>query len=486
MKKQFTRTRFAVPVLTAMVMAACNGGGDLAGIGGSGFISTGTITGFGSVYVNGVRFETDQARFEVEGVDGTQDDLRVGMVVQVQGSLNADGSTGTASFIRYADDLQGPVSAIETTADPDIKRLTVLGQTVVISASDTAYDDVRFDDIVVGQVLEISGYYDQNDELQASYVELKDDDDDVEIRGVIENLNGLEFTVRGIAVDASSASIEDFANGLQNGIYVEVEGEFIGNVLIASEVEAEDDLYDDDDEVEIEGYITQFTAMNDFAVNGVPVDASGVSTSLQLRLGERVEVEGYMRNGVLIAEEIELRGGNTEISARLEAVDLNSQQFTLKPVSDQPAITVQISDLTRMEDDLDDDDRLLLTDLQPGNFITVRGFEMDSNIVAVTRVKREDDDDDEVEVQGVVDAYTPTSVTVLGVEFMVDGSTEYEGDDGIILDGPADFDDAFVIEQTVVSIEDDIISSTGMGDGIADEIEIEDDGDSGDDDDNDD
>ena len=491
MKKQLTKTRFAVPVLTAMIMTACNVGGDMAGIGGSGFISTGTITGFGSVYVNGVRFETDQARFEVEGrLDATESDLRVGMVVQVQGSVNADGSTGTASFIRYADDLQGPVTAIdEVTTDPDIRRLTVLGQTVVISAADTSYDDVRFDTIEVGQMLEISGYYDHNGELQASYIELKDANDDIEIRGVIEELNGFEFTVRGVAVDASSASIEDFANGqLQEGVYVEVEGYFDSNTntLIASEVEAEDDLYDDDREVEIEGYITSYTDNNHFEVNGVPVDASGVSTSLQLRLGERVEVEGYMRNGVLIAEEIELRGGNTEISARLEAVDLNSQQFTLKPVSDQPAITVQISDLTRMEDDLDDDDRLLLTDLQPGNFITVRGFEMDNNIVAATRVKREDDDDDEVEVQGVVDAYTPTSVTVLGVEFMVDGSTEYEDDDGITLNGPADFASAFVIGQTLVSIEDDIISSTGMGDGIADEIEIEDDGDSGDDDDNDD
>ncbi len=483
MKNRFVKTRFAVPVLTAMIMAACNGGGgDLAGDGGSGLISSGTITGFGSVYVNGVKFETDQASFEVEGLDGTQDDLRVGMVVQVQGSVNADGSTGTASFIRYADDLQGWVTAIDTT-EPDIKRLTVMGQTVVISTADTSYDGLNYDTVETGQLIEISGYHDQNGELQASYIELKDVDDEAEIRGMIENLSGLSFTVRGISVDASSASIEGFASGqLQEGVYVEVEGSFdsSSNTLIASEVEAENDLYDDDNEVEIEGYITRFTAINDFEVNGVPVDASGISASLQLTLGERVEVEGYMRNGVLIAEEIELRDGNAKISARLEQVESSNQQFTLKPVSGQPAITVQISDLTRMEDDLGDDDRLLLADLQPGDFVTVRGFETDNNIVTATRVKREDDDDDSVQVQGVVDAHTLTSVTVLGVEFDVDGNTEYEGDGGITLNGPTDFN-ALVIGQTVVSIEDEIINS-GLGDGIADEVEIEDDSDDGNDD----
>lgn len=480
MKNKLAKTRFVVPTLTAVVMAACNTGGDLAGIGGSGFISTGTVTGFGSVYVNGVKFETDQARFEVEGrLGATENDLRVGMVVQVQGSVNADGSTGTASFIRYADDLQGPVTAIdEVTTDPDIKHLTVLGLKVVISASDTSYDDVSFDDIKIGQMLEISGFYDQNGDLQASYVERRDANDEIEIRGVIENLNGLEFRVRGVAVDATSASIEDFVSGqLEEGVYVEVEGHFnsSGDVLIADEVEAEDDLYDDDDEVEIEGYVTRYTAIDDFEVNGVPVDASGISASLQLAEGDRIEVEGYMRNGVLIAEEIELRGGNVEISARLEQVYPDSQQFTLQPVSGQPAITVQISDLTRMEDDLGDDDRLSLADadLVPGNFITVRGFEADNNSVMATRVKREDSDDDAVEVQGVVDAYTLTSVTVLGVTFNVDGNTEYEGDDGITLDGPADFATAFDVGQTVISIEDEI-TAQGVGDGIADEIEIED------------
>lgn len=484
MKKQLTKTRFAVPVLTAMLMAACNGGGDLAGIGGSGFISTGTVTGFGSVYVNGVKFEIDQAQFEVEDrLDAGESDLRVGMVVQVQGSVNADGSTGSASFIRYADDLQGPVTAIDV-SDPDFKRLTVLGKTVVISAADTSYDGLTYDSIITpGQLIEISGFYDQNGDLQASYVELQSDTFDgsseVEVKGLISELSGTSFTVQGIRVDASSVSVfEGFANGLQNGLLVEVKGTFdvTANTLLATEVEAEGDLYADDDEVEIEGYVTHYTAIDNFEVNGVPVDASGVSTSLQLAEGDRIEVEGYIRNGWLIAEEIELRGGNVEISARLEQV-LNNQQFTLRPVDNQPVITVQISDLTRMEDELGDDDRLSLADvdLVPGNFITVRGFEADNNNVTATRVKREAEIKD-TELQGVVDSYvlssaTSGSVTVLGVTFTIDDNvTEFEENDVPL--SLNDFLTALTVDETVISIEDK--AENGGPDGVADSVEIED------------
>ena len=46
-------------------------------------ISSGAITGFGSVFVNGVRFETSSAAFMINGKPGTQADLRVGHVVRI-------------------------------------------------------------------------------------------------------------------------------------------------------------------------------------------------------------------------------------------------------------------------------------------------------------------------------------------------------------------------------------------------------------------
>ena len=275
-------------------------------------------------------------------------------------------------------------------------------------------------------------------------------------------------------MDASSASIEDFANGqLQEGVYVEVEGYFDSNTntLIASEVEAEDDLYDDDREVEIEGYITSYTDNNHFEVNGVQVDASALG--IQLTLGERVEVEGYMRNGVLIADEIELRGGNVEISARVDSVDVLSNSFTMAVVSGQPSVAVQISRITRMEDDAEgSDDHLLLSELQEGDFVDVLGFEETATSLAATRVKREAEIKD-TELQGVVTAHSNNSVTVLGVTFTVDDNvTDYEGDDGSTVSNWANFITLIDIGQTVISIEDKV--ENGGPDGIADSVEIED------------
>ena len=66
-------TRFikqALPAAITLAVAACGGGGVapvITGIGGSGFIATGTVTGFGSVFVNGVEFETSGSVFDIDG-----------------------------------------------------------------------------------------------------------------------------------------------------------------------------------------------------------------------------------------------------------------------------------------------------------------------------------------------------------------------------------------------------------------------------------
>ena len=109
-------TKSALSAAIALTLVACGGSGSsggVAGIGGSGFISSGSVTGFGSVFVNGVKFETGSATFDIDDSgSGSQDDLAIGMVVKVNGSINDDGVTGTATSISFDDELQGPVSSL--------------------------------------------------------------------------------------------------------------------------------------------------------------------------------------------------------------------------------------------------------------------------------------------------------------------------------------------------------------------------------------
>src|ERR1700754_597553 len=74
-------------------------------------ISSGTVTGFGSVFVNGVRFETSSAAFTINGKPGTQADLRVGHVIKVHGRRDGNGNC-TADRVDFDDLVKGPVTSV--------------------------------------------------------------------------------------------------------------------------------------------------------------------------------------------------------------------------------------------------------------------------------------------------------------------------------------------------------------------------------------
>ena len=94
--------RTLLSAATCLLLSSC-GGGDMftAGIGGGGIggtgISMGTIAGFCSIWVNGVRYDVSNASFTRDGASVSgQGDYRIGEVVTITGSVNADGVSGVA------------------------------------------------------------------------------------------------------------------------------------------------------------------------------------------------------------------------------------------------------------------------------------------------------------------------------------------------------------------------------------------------------
>jgi len=83
----------AILVGIALLLASCGGGQLTAGIEGSGapVTTVGSITGFGSIFVNGVEYATAGAQIGIDGQPGTEAQLSVGDVVTVVGTVNADG-----------------------------------------------------------------------------------------------------------------------------------------------------------------------------------------------------------------------------------------------------------------------------------------------------------------------------------------------------------------------------------------------------------
>src|SRR6476620_11507923 len=139
---------------------SCSGGGG----GGTGLpsatstssTSSGAITGFGSVKLVGKEYGTQNTSFVVDGQPGTQNDLKVGMVVTVDGSLSSTG-TRTATTITQEDVVQGAIQAIPSTND----RLVILGQTVLIdngTVFDNSISGQNIGGLNVGDLVEVNGF----------------------------------------------------------------------------------------------------------------------------------------------------------------------------------------------------------------------------------------------------------------------------------------------------------------------------------------
>jgi len=489
MKTKLTISTLSATIALAIAACAGSGGGGVAGIGGSGFISSGSISNFGSVFVNGVEFETGSSSFDIDGSPGSQADLGIGMIVQVSGTINADGVTGTATRIKFDDQLQGPVSVITPFVAGDVMRtFTVLGVTIIIDSNSTTFDISDEDGIPLNTVfnfetisndnnVEISAFPNANGDLVATRIELKDITFDtasiVEVRGTITNPVNTSFSLNGLTVDAATADLDNLPNDLLDGQLVEVKGTFdtTSNTVTATKVEGEDDSIDDTDEFEVEGLITGYFNDSNFFVNGINVDASSASlirepATLTFANDAQVEVEGAIVNGVLVATKVEARGGEADIAAKVGIVNAAAGTFEVIPVVGKPAITVTVTSSTKLVDNVNDIKSFTLNNLVVDDFVEIGGYEDGAGGITATEVNVEYPDD--IIVKGTIQSGASAgTVKVYGVEFTIvdPGETQFEDiNDANITQ--AVFFATVTADSSLIKVEDK------DGDGIADEIEI--------------
>jgi hypothetical protein len=319
----------AALVVSALIVACGGGGGGSVaggGIGGTG-ITSGTVTGFGSVFVNGIEFETDGASRDVDDEidisNGFDDDtvLGIGMVVTIYGTVNDDGVTGTADRIEYDDEVEGPVTGEQDDGDPNTRTFNIFNVTVVIDRTTTVFASTDYGDLAENDLLEVSGYFDADGKLLATRVEGKDKlvlgVSEVEIKGEVSSFDSNSSTFElleldGIVITFDNATVfEDLPDTVANGQFVEVKGTVFEDSIFASRIELEDEGFGYDvDRISIEGIVTDFIDISNFRVSGQRVNASNAAfdpSSLKTSLadGDRVEVEGALVDGILKAKELE-------------------------------------------------------------------------------------------------------------------------------------------------------------------------------------
>ena len=442
--------KFIALALTVAIALGCGAAGSLAGggIGGSG-LSSGSISGFGSIFVTGTEYDTSGSSVTLERVASPASALRVGMVVVVEGERSASGTTGTAQTVTYDDEIEGPIGAI-TVLSIDEKQLAILGQTVTIERNLTRFDASggvalpSFDTIAVNDLVEVSGFRRAAD-IQATYIERKGiagATPAVELKGTVAGVAGQSFTLGAILVNWSSATTLSNlpSGGPTNGDFVEVEGTLTNATTVqAARIERESPFSGNIDDFEIEGAVTQFTSLSSFRVDGQLVNAGGAGVQFEpanpafVRDGVRVEVEGELVNGTLIAEEVKQRDGEARVHAEIaNAADINAANGTVRLLG----ILIRTDAATQFEDDLLGNPNFGIGGMVAGDFLEVRGVEDGVGGVIATEVSRDSADD--VRLRGSVSAIDSVlpgrSVTILGVVVPTDASTSFNGFPGTVND----------------------------------------------------
>lgn len=275
---------------------------------------------------------------------------------------------------------------------------------------------------------------------------------------------------------------------LVDGLYVEVEGVFDGSVVMATEIEREDSSFDSDsDKVSIEGLVTDYISVSNFMVQGQPVDASSAvfePSSLVLADGLQVEVEGSIDgDGVLQAVEVEARSGKYKFATVVDSVDAANGIVTLAYTNANggvDTISVLVTSSTVLEDDSDDSSSssLTLEELLPGEYVQIEARDDGNGSLVATELERDDADDRIIQAPLDEDAIQSApgskdgSLQVLGIVFNTSSTVDSDGTDfeGLLdTDISADEFFAAATQGQLVKVKDD-----ANGDGIADEVELED------------
>jgi Domain of unknown function (DUF5666) len=348
--------------LSAAALTACGGGGDAAV--GAGPTETptayaaGPITGFGSVIVNGVRYD-DSAASVIDDDDGghSRDELKLGMMVEVDGSqMDRANGLGKALRIRFGSEIVGPLASVSANGS----SLVVLGQTVLVNAT-TVFDDMPAGGLsaLVGTPIEVHAQFNAaTGDYTATRIEPEADAQMYKLRGVVADLNPTDktFTLGGEVINFADIAAADLPNNLANGLKVRVrlKTEQVDGQWVAVSVRHGVRKVEDRDDAHLRGTISALRSATDFDVNGLKVNATTASFpdgTAGVVLGAEVEVEGAVVDGVLVATKVELdderHAGDRhrfELHGLISELNKEAKSFSLRGVTVSYAGNVSFED----------------------------------------------------------------------------------------------------------------------------------------------
>ena len=432
-----------VNIIAFMALSAgCGGGGggqSAGGIGGTGS-SLGPVSGFGSIFVNGTEFATDNASVLVEGEaqagKGDLSKIKVGQIVLVRG-VYSSATVGTANQVIYFDNLEGPI----TENNPVNSSITAMGQTVLVDGDPVIgtkfVNATGLSDLNVNDIVEVSGSPDGQGNIVASFIEKKgtftNGSTEVEIKGNISALDlaATTFKIGPLTIDYDANGGTKFKNltpgDLTQPIYVQVKGATfnVAGTFLAASIERIDRPINPGAQHVLE--ITGVTAgcavtCSEFTVEGQRVVTNTQTTfrngnASDLVENRKIEITGNIDSlGKLVASRVAFVKGSVQIEALADGPpDLATQMFNIL------GITVKISSVTQFKDGLD------LVGIAAGSPLKILGYRIGDAQIIATQVGRSSSAGNKARLQGPLQKIDKanSAFTILSVRVGTDSAAKF-------------------------------------------------------------
>jgi len=252
------------------------------GIGGTGIL--GTISGFGSIIVNGLELEYDRGTaVETDGRPAALEELKIGQVVLGTARMKGDKLYLDKLEMQHA--VTGPIESI----DHDKGTLTVLGQAIRTNmAGDKAAID-SFKTLTTGDMVSVSGLRQTDGTIIATRVDQHADDGRVVVRGSAQKVTSASITVGGLTVPLSKettiAPVKDGGRVFVSGRMIN--GQFVADVIVGS---APLPFGDGVKDVSIEAYTPKSAPGTAMTIEGITIN--GASLPNGTAAGDRVVITG--------------------------------------------------------------------------------------------------------------------------------------------------------------------------------------------------
>ncbi|MGJ7506297.1 DUF5666 domain-containing protein [Variovorax sp. GT1P44] len=295
------------------------GTGASASAGDSGDAGVGGVGGVGSIIINGVRYDTSSAILKLRDAPA----LQLGMTAKVTGPTNSDFTEGVAIQVESSVDLRGVITSRDLAAG----SFVVLGMNV-ITESGTVWGNISAPSALApGVAVRVWGLPAGPGVLRATRLEQNTLETPI-LSGPVQNVAPGRFTIGGLTVDATGATVEAAALTPGANVRVRADAQPSSGLLKARSVELWYPLsLTDGARRQVGGVVTNYAGASFFRVLGIPVDASSAKVSggplSSLGNGAEVDVAGVVSNGILIAAKIKVRkvpGGGSSLDDDFEVI----------------------------------------------------------------------------------------------------------------------------------------------------------------------